>query len=112
MRLAFAGDDRGFDIDATSYRAKQIVTVVPDEADDADGLAEGSKQNLGGISESFDARLALADGRIDEADRMCPPGGRPIKHAQLAVNTEGMIIDDPIRLGPHRVFVRLAGAAL
>jgi hypothetical protein len=112
MRLTFAGDDRGFDIDAMSYRAKQVVTVVPDEADDADGLVEGSKRNLGGISESFDARLALADGRIDEADRRLTPGGRPIKHAELTVNTEGMFIDDPIRLGPHRVFVRLRTAAL
>jgi hypothetical protein len=112
MRLAFAGDDRGFDIDAASYRAKQVVTVIPDEADDADGLVEGSKRNLGGISESFDARLALADGRIDEADRRRSPGGRPIKHAELAVNIEGMIIEDPIRLGPHRVFVRLRTAAM
>jgi hypothetical protein len=111
-RLTFAGDDRGFDIDATSYRAKQVVTVVPDEADDADGLVEGSKRNLGGISESFDARMALADGRIDEADRRLAPGGSPIKQSELAVNTEGMIIDDPIRLGPHRVFVRFRTAAM
>ena len=69
MRLAFAGDDRGFDVDATSYRAKQMVTVIPDEAEDADGLLEGSKRNLGGITESFDARLALANGRIDDGDR-------------------------------------------
>jgi hypothetical protein len=106
-RLAFAGDDRGFDVDATSYRAKQVVTVVPDESADADGLQEGSKQNLGGITESFDARLALADGRIDEADRIGAPGDLKIKREEVAVNTDGMIIDDPIRLGPHRVFVRL-----
>jgi hypothetical protein len=109
-RLAFAGDDRGFDVDATSYRAKQVVTVVPDASPDADGLQEGSKQNLGGITESFDAGLALADGRIDEADRMAAPGDRRIKHEEVAVNTDGMIIDDPIRLGSHRVFIRLRTA--
>jgi hypothetical protein len=109
-RLAFAGDDRGFDVDATSFRAKQVVTVVPDESADADGLQEGSKHNLGGTTESFDARLALADGRIDEADRTGAPGDRKIMHEEVAVNTEGMIIDDPIRLGPHRVFVRLRTA--
>ena len=73
MRLAFAGDDRGFDVDAPSYRARQIVTVIPDEAEDADGLLEGSKCNIGGITESFDAVLALADGRIDDADRTGVP---------------------------------------
>jgi hypothetical protein len=107
IRLAFAGDDRGFDVDAPSYRARQVVTVIPDETDDADGLREGSRRNLGGITESFDAGLALADGRIDDADRTGAPGGRRIKAGEIAVNTEGMIVDDPIRLGPHRVFVRL-----
>jgi hypothetical protein len=106
-RLAFAGDDRGFDIDATSYRARQVVTVIPDEAEDADGLLEGSKRNLGGITESFDARLVLADGRIDDADRNGAPGCPGIKRGEIAVNTDGMIIDDPIRLGPHCVFIRL-----
>jgi hypothetical protein len=112
MRLAFAGDDRGFDVDATSYRAKQVVTVIPDESLDADGLLEGSKRNLGGISESFDARLALANGRIDDGDRMGAPGGQKIKHEEVEVDTEGMIIDDPVRLGPHCVFVRLRTAMM
>jgi hypothetical protein len=107
MRLAFAGDDRGFDVDATSYRARQVVTVIPNEADDADGLLEGSKRNLGGITESFDATLALADGRIDDDDRTGAPGGRRIKHGEIAVNIDGMIVDDPVRLGPHCVSVRL-----
>jgi hypothetical protein len=88
------------------------ASVIPDEADDADGLLEGSKRNLGGTTESFDAGLALADGRIDDGDRTCTPGGRKIKHAEIAVNTEGMIIDDPIRLGPPRVFVRLRTARM
>ncbi len=106
-RVAFAGDDRAFDVDATSCRAKQVVTVIPDEAEDADGLLEGSKRNLGGITESFDARLALADDRIDDGDRSCAPESGNIKLGQTAVNTDGMTIDDPVRLGPHQVFVRL-----
>jgi hypothetical protein len=106
-RLAFAGDDRGFDVNASSYRARQVVTVIPDEAEDADGLLEGSKQNLGGITESFDAGLALANGRIDDDDRTGASGGRRIKHGEVAVQTDGMMIDDPIRLGPHCVFIRL-----
>ena len=55
----------GLTLTRKSFRARQAVTVVPDEADDPDGLVEGSKQNLGGITEAFDARLALTDGRID-----------------------------------------------
>jgi hypothetical protein len=107
MRLAFAGDGRGFDVVATSFRAKQVVTVIPDQADDADGLLAGSKQNLGGVTESFEAQRALGDGRIDASDRAQTAGGRNIKHAEIAVQTNGMIIDDPVHLGPHRVFVRL-----
>jgi hypothetical protein len=110
LRLAFAGDDRGFDVDASSYRARQFVTVIPDEADDVDGLRDGSRRNLGGITESFDAGPALADGRIDDADRTATRAGRRIKEGEIAVDTDGMIIDDPIRLGPHRVFVRLRTA--
>src|SRR5262249_47537171 len=109
-RLAFAGDYRGFDVDAPSYRARQVVTVIPDETEDADGLLEGSRRNLGGVTESFDAALALVDGRIDYGDRAAVSGDRRIKRGEIAVDTDGMIVDDPIRLGPHRVFVRLRTA--
>jgi hypothetical protein len=112
MPLAFAGDDRGFDVDAISFRAKQEVTVIPDETEDSDGLMEGSKWNYGGITESFDARLALADGRIDDGDRIPAPGGRQVKRREIAVNTEGMIIDGPVRRGPHCVFIRLRTGCL
>lgn len=106
-RLVFAGDDRGFDVDAASYRARQVVTVIPDEAEDPDGLLEGSKRNLGGISESFVASRALSDGRLDARDRDGAMGDRRLDHGRAATSTEGMIIDDPVRLGPHKVFVRL-----
>ncbi len=111
MRLAFAGDDRGFNVDATTFRAKQIVTVIPDEADDSDGLLEGSRRNLGGLSESFLALPALADGRIDDRDRYGTSDGCRIKHDEVRVDTDGMIIDDPVRLGPHSVRIRLRTAA-
>jgi hypothetical protein len=110
LRLAFAGDDRGYDVDAKSYRAKQVVTVVPDEAQDADGLLEGSKQNLGGASESFVAQHALADGRIDDRDKDGSLGDCYLEHGEIPVGTEGMIIDGPVRLGPHSVSIRLRTA--
>jgi hypothetical protein len=106
-KLVFSGDDRTFDVDATRYRARQRVTIVADAAIDPDGLVEGSKQNLGGRTESFVAADALADGRIDDADRDEVLGDGKQKHAETAVDPAGMTVDDPVRLGPRRVSVRL-----
>ncbi|WP_406697795.1 hypothetical protein V5E97_02910 [Singulisphaera sp. Ch08] len=109
-RLAFAGDDRGFDVDSTCYRARQVVTIIPEEDDDPDGLLEGAKQNLGGLSESFVASQALADGRIDDRDRDGVLGDGEFKQGESAAVADGMLIDDPVRLGPHTVYVRLRTA--
>jgi hypothetical protein len=110
-RLVFSGDDRSYDVDAARYRARQRVTIVADGAADADGLVEGTKQNLGGRTESFVASQALADGRIDDDDRDLSLGDAWRKHAEEAVDPSGMIIDDPVRLGPRRVSVRLRTSA-
>jgi hypothetical protein len=96
-RLAFAGDGRGFDVDSEAFRVRQFVTVIPDAAEDADGLAEGSAQNIGGVSASFEARRAGTAGRGSEA------GFRGMR----AVDTAGMVIEGPVRLGPRAVRVRL-----
>lgn len=104
-RLVFAGDDRGFDVDAVRYRAKQVVTLVPDETLDRDGLCDNSKLNLGGLTESFVASRTLDDGKIDSGDHY--EKGSKKKHQSVPVDTRGMLIDDPIRLGPNRVSVRL-----
>lgn len=108
--LVFAGDDRGFDHDATCYRARQVVTVIPDQADDPTGLLVGSKQNLAGCSESFVASQALADGRIDDRDRVGALGEGGVEEAVCAADSGGMIIEDPVRVGPHTVSVRLRTA--
>lgn len=111
-RLVFAGDDRSFDVDAVRYRAKQVVTLIPDESIDRDGLSDNSKLNLGGRTESYIAKLALADGKLDGDDRVLGKGNfvGPL-HKDVPVDTRGMLIDDPIRLGPNRVSVRLRTAA-
>jgi hypothetical protein len=106
-RLVFSGDDRSYDVDASRYRARQQVTIVADGAADPDGLVEGTKQNLGGRTESFVSAQALADGRIDDDDRDEVLGDARKKHAEVAVDPSGMIIDEPVRLGPRRVSVRL-----
>lgn len=109
-RLTFAGDDRGFDVDATAFRSRQTVTVVPDAAEDADGLLEGSQQNLGGRTESFVASQTLANGRIDDGDRDGVLGDGRLKQAEAAASAQGMIIEGPVRLGPHTVWVGLKTA--
>jgi hypothetical protein len=83
-RLVFSGDDRSYDVDAVRYRARQRVTIIADGAADADGLVEGTKQNLGGRTESFVASQALADGRIDDDDRDVLLGDAWRKHAEQA----------------------------
>lgn len=95
-RLVFAGDDSG-----STFRARQVVTVVADSGQDHDGLVEGSMRNIGGVTESFVAQDALADGRIDDTDRAACMRG------MSAVATTGMAIEGPLRRGPKRVFVRL-----
>jgi hypothetical protein len=97
-RLVFAGDGRGFDLDSEAFRARQVVTIVPDAAEDADGFVEGSAQNLGGVSRSFEApREGAIRGGLQETS---------------PVDTEGMVIEAPVRLGPHAVRVRLRTAPL
>src|SRR4051794_10981366 len=99
-RLVFAGDESG-----CTFRARQVVTVVADADQDRDGLVEGSERNLGGVTESFVAADALADGRIDDADRDACMGDRRLRQDMGAVATTGMAIEGPLRLGPRRVFV-------
>jgi hypothetical protein len=67
QRLFFEGDDRGFGFGASSFRSRQRVTVVADENVDADGIKDGSVENLVGETRSY-APDALADGQLDAAD--------------------------------------------
>ncbi len=89
------------------FSRKQLVTVIPEQADDPDGLLEGSTRNLGGMTESFDPRVVLEDGRIDAREKASGTGVKKCKRGEIPVNTEGMIIEGPNRLGPHTVSVRL-----
>lgn len=66
-RLFFDGDGRGFDFGAASFRSRQLVTLVTDEDVDADGIVDGSEQNLVGETKAY-ASDALDDGVIDEND--------------------------------------------
>ena len=66
-RLIFAGDGRGFGAGAASFRTRQLATLVTDENVDADGIVDGSVENLVGETKSF-APDALDDGVLDAND--------------------------------------------
>ena len=64
----FSGDGRDFDSSATSFRTRQLVTVIADGSIDADGIKDGTvPENLVGQSREY-AADALDDGVIDEED--------------------------------------------
>ena len=89
QQLYFAGDARGFSSTATSFRGRQRVSVV---TDDADGIKdETSPQNLVGESRSY-APDALADGRIDSADDDAVLGDCHLLHARGTASTSSMHI--------------------
>lgn len=108
-RLYFEGDDRSFDPDATSFRTRQLVTVIPNEATDSDGLKEGSDQNLVGETRAY-APDALADGTIDASDDDGTLGDCTLLHDTGTASTGDMEIE-VTRLGPDRVQVHLFGGA-
>ena len=67
QQLVFATDDRTFAPAAPSFRTRQLVTVIPDQTLDPDGLQEGSERHLVGETKAY-AEDALEDGRLDAAD--------------------------------------------
>ncbi|MGH9847201.1 MAG: hypothetical protein ACREEM_51550, partial [Blastocatellia bacterium] len=85
-----------------------LVTVVPDEASDPDGFVEGSKQEALANPTKLYARDALPI--IDDSD---DDGVLHDCHSlhDIKEPVKDMHIDDPVRLGPQTVSVRLHGHA-
>jgi len=108
-QLSFEGDNRGFDPAATSFRTRQVVSVAADEAVDADGLIDGTDQNLVGTTRSY-APDALADGVIDASDDDGVLGDCTLLHDEGTASTSDMHID-VMRIDPDRVQVHLHGGA-
>jgi hypothetical protein len=110
QRLYYAGDDGGFDANATAYRTEQNVTLVADAASDADGLADGTGPlNDTGTTYGY-AGDALEDGRIDGADDDGVLGDCHLLHAVGKATTEDMRIAVN-RVGPKQVLARFVGHA-
>lgn len=106
--LFFAGDDRGFSPNATTFRTRQLVTVVLDRAAKEDGVRNGTKQNLVNPSKAY-APDALLDGRIDKNDDDNTLNDCHLLHkVGRASNSKMDIIVR--RTGPRVLVIRLYGA--
>ncbi len=106
--LVNSGDDRSFDPDSDRYRTRQSVTLIANESADSDGLKDGTKLNEINSSKSFTLD-ALDDGVLDERDEDGVLGDFHLQHGESdnLSGRKGMIIDDPIRLGPNEVQIRM-----
>ncbi|HEX2095203.1 MAG TPA: DUF3238 domain-containing protein [Longimicrobiaceae bacterium] len=106
--MYFEGDTRGFDPNATSFRTRQTVTVVPDGTLDPDGLKDGtSPANLTGTTRAY-APDALPI--LDAADDDGILGDCTLLHDVGQASTGAMSVA-VTRTGSWSVRVRLAGSA-
>jgi len=105
--LYFAGDNRDFTPAATTYRVRQLVTVIPDETLDADGTKDGSIQNLAGEARAF-AADAMADGIIDVADEDGIANDCRLFHKAHLAETDFMNVA-VTRTGPQSLDIRFSG---
>ena len=111
-QLVFAGDDRGFLLNAESFRTRQSVTVVPDESVDEDGVKDGTiPESLTKETRAY-ASDALADnGRLDPGDDDGVLRDCHLLHDRDIAGTEEMFVD-VVRTGEQEVEIRLhCGAA-
>lgn len=99
-------DDRGFDPSATTYRTRQLVTVIPDESADPDGLKEGTKFNDAHPTELYASdALPIIDDNDDDA-QLCDCH---LLH-DIVPPVKDMHVD-VTRTGPKTVGVHLFGHA-
>lgn len=107
-KLYFGGDNRGFHPAAPTYRVRQLVAVIPDQILDADGLVDGSVQNLAGEARAY-AEDAMADGIIDLADEDGLASDCSLFHKAHLAETDLMDVA-VTRTGPKTVNIRFGGA--
>jgi hypothetical protein len=107
--LYFEGDTRSFDPDAVSFRTRQLVTVVPDESIDADGVDTSSPfASMTGLTRSFasDALPTIEPSDVDGVLRDCH-----LLHESGQASTSNMEIL-VVRVNSKSVLVHLNGSAV
>ena len=107
-KLYFAGDNRGFHPAAPTYRLRQLVTAIPDETVDADGVKDSSVRNLAGEVRGF-AEDAMTDGVIDDADEDGIADDCSLFHRAHLAETDLMDVT-VTRTGPKSLQIRFSGA--
>jgi hypothetical protein len=109
QQLFFKGDDRGFGATAPSFRTRSLITVIPEQSADADGLKAGSEQELIGETRSY-APDALADFVINSADDDAVLHDCHLLHDVGTASNSGMhaVVT---RTGEHQVSVHMFGGA-
>jgi len=105
--MIYAGDNRGPDPDATSYRTKSAVTVIPEEACSPSGV-DGSPFKDVKPSKVY-AWNALDDGVIDENDDDAT-GDCDRLHLVATASTSEISVS-PERMSPTAVKVHFEGNA-
>jgi len=104
--LFAAADDRWFDPSANTYRVRQVVTVIPDQTIDPDGLKEGTAQTTSHDTKLYaDDALPVIDQSDDDAPNDCQ-----LLHAIDTPVLDGVQII-VLRIGPNQVRVHLRGNA-
>jgi hypothetical protein len=108
QHIVFAGDDRGFDPNATSFRTRQTVGVVPEQSTNESGVDTPPAEQVG-ESKSY-APDALADGKLTAADDDATLHDCHLLDNRAFASTDGMHVD-VTRVNAHQVKAHLYGGA-
>lgn len=85
----YSGDDRGHSRDASMFRARTAITVIPLRACDPDGIKDGTESVDVGLTRRY-AFDALDDGVVDAADNDDVYGDCHLLHAEGFASTAAM----------------------
>jgi uncharacterized protein DUF3238 len=109
QHLVFAGDDRGFDANATSFRTRQTVGLVSEQSASSSGVGTPAVEAVG-ESKAYAPDALAGDDRIDPADDDATLGDCHLLHARGTASTSNMHID-VTRVNGHQVKAHLYGGA-
>ena len=111
QRLYFAGDNRSSFDPNGSFRARQLVTVVPDESASESGLAAGTMpKNEVGESKEYAQDALDNNGQLDSSDDDGVLGDCHLLDDEGTASNKDMHVAVS-RLGPKKVSVHLYGSA-
>lgn len=109
QHLVFAGDDRGFDPNATSFRTRQTVGLVPEESSSSSGVGTAPAE-LVGESKAYAPDALAGDNRVDPADDDAVLHDCHLLQDRGFASTSNMHVD-VTRVNAHQVKAHLYGGA-